>query len=269
MFSAPLLVGAIDSAPFAAGALLTKAGIKLPEMRDPKALSAVAVNTAFKVSGNAVELNPLTLSLDGATITGQFSSPDLSTGAVRFSLNGDRLDLDRYLAPDQSAAPPSAAGAIPVALLRGLDVVGDLKLAAVRYAGLDLADVELGIKAQNSQLALSPPSAKVAGGNYLGNVRVDATQAQPVIRIAETANNVDLYTVLRALGVRAGRVDLRGGRSNLLLKATLTASEDGSASAQRASIWLRISAVHHCPERCCHSVSKATSTWTCRHRHCV
>jgi AsmA protein len=233
LLGTPGVTGAINTAPFDARALLPTLGVVLPSMRDPEALRSVALESGFSFDGKAIALEPLKLNLDGASLRGRIASPDLATRALRFSLSGDRLDVDRYLPAGKGAAPPSAAGAIPVQMLRGLDVVGDIELDAVRYSGLDLSKVKVGIEAQRSVLALSPLSAGLAGGSYSGNVRVDASKQQPVISIDERIANMDLASVLQALGVPSSRIDLRGGRSDVALKAALTASADGKQISAR------------------------------------
>jgi AsmA protein len=223
----PAISGKLAAPAFALDALLARLGVAPPDTRDPKALASAAFSAGFASDGKQLSLKPLKLELDGATLDG--SARAASSGALAFDLAVDRLDVDRYLPPAAKAAPPSAAGAIPVETIRGLDIDGRLRVGALRYAGLDLSKVTLGIKAKDSQLRLAPLQAELYGGRYDGDIRIDARGELPVMQLDEKLAKVDAAALLKALGVNTGVLDLAGGRSDLALKATVT----GNANGQR------------------------------------
>ena len=211
--------------------LLTLVGVRLPAMRDANALTDVNGEISFALNARRLELPALALNIDGASIQGHASSPDLTTGALRFDLTADGLDLDRYLPLEATGAPPSASAMLPKQRLRELDIQGTLKATTLRYSGLDLRDVAIGINAGASQLALSPLSAQVAGGRYQGQINIDARGERAIITIDEKLTQMDLHALLSALGASSTWLDLRDGKSDLALKATLTTSADGQRVA--------------------------------------
>jgi len=221
----PAISGKLAAPAFALDALLARLGVTLPDTRDPKALASAAFSAGFASDGKQLSLEPLQLELDGATLDG--SARVASSGALAFDLAVDRLDVDRYLPPAAKAAPPSAAGAIPVETIRGLDIDGRLRVGALRYAGLGLSKVTLGIKAKDSQLRLAPLQAELYGGRYDGDIRIDARGELPVMQLDEKLAKVDAAALLKALGVNTGVLDLAGGRSDLALKAKVTSNASG------------------------------------------
>lgn len=222
----PLISGTLAAPQFALRKLLARFGIALPATRDPKVLSSAAFSGKFKFDGKQVAIAPLKLELDGAVLEGTLAAG--SNGALAFELRTDRLDVDRYLpAATAGAAPPSAIGALPVAALRGLNIDGAIKVGALRYAGLDLSSVAVGIVAKDSQLRLAPLQADLYGGSYKGNIRIDARKDLPVMYLDEQVSNLDADALFKALKVSTGALDLRGGRSSLALKTTVTTDAAG------------------------------------------
>ncbi len=224
--SAPRASGRIVAPAFDLKALLARAGIALPALKDPNAFSRVALSTQFAAEAGALRLDDLTLELDGAKATGRARAT--AAGAAAFDLTVDRMDVDRYLpAAAPGAPPPAAAGALPVKTLRGLDIDGRLRAGALRYAGLDLAKVDVGVKAKDGLLRLDPLKADLFGGSYAGNIRVDARGETPVMTLDERVTQVDAAALLAALGVSTAPLDLSGGRSNLSVKGTVATDPAG------------------------------------------
>jgi len=223
--------GSLAAPTFALRELLARAGIALPATRDPGALSKVSFNTRFQLTGRQLTLAPLELALDGTRLDGRAAATP--GGAFALDVATERLDVDRYLPPESNAAPPSAAAALPLELLRGLNVKVRLRVGALRYAGIDFSAVDVGIDARGGQVRLHPLQAELFGGSYSGDIRIDARGEQPVMQLDERVAGVDAHALLAALGVGTGGVDLSGGRSTLALKAQVTA--DAAGQQVRAS----------------------------------
>src|SRR5690606_16273232 len=107
--SQPKLSGALSVAQFNLRQLLEGLGQQLPAMADASALSKVELVTRLAGSQTSLTLEEATLKLDDSTFTGEIAISDFARQALRLTLKGDRLDLDRYLPPVAEETPESAA----------------------------------------------------------------------------------------------------------------------------------------------------------------
>jgi AsmA protein len=224
--STPVVSGTLAAPEFALRTVLARFGVALPATRDPKVLKAAAFSGKFKYNGKGISIAPLELQLDGAALRGKLAAS--TSGALEFDLSTDRLNVDRYLpATAPGAPPPAALGALPVSILRDLDIKGSIKVGALRYSGLDLSKVSVGINAKDAQLRLSPLQANLYGGRYKGNIRIDARNKLPVMYLNEQVSKINADALFKALKVSTGVLDLRGGRTSLTLKTTVTTDAAG------------------------------------------
>lgn len=222
----PVFTGTVAAPQFALDKLLARARVTLPATRDPKVLKSAAFSGKFKFDGKRLSVAPANLELDDNTFRGTFAAA--TDGALAFDLTAERLNVDRYLpATAPGAPPPAAVGALPVAALRTLDIDGSVKIGSLRYSGLDLENVRVGINAKDSQLRLSPLQANLYSGSYKGNIRIDARKDQPVMYLDEQIDKVDASALFKALKISTGALDLSGGRTSVALKTTVTTDTAG------------------------------------------
>lgn len=113
-------------------ALLATAGVKPPPMADPSTLGTLQFSTALRYAQGAATLDPLTITLDDTRATGKLSLPALEPLSLRFDLAADRVDLDRYLEPDDIQSEPFE---LPLAELKALDAKGVLRIQQASVAG--------------------------------------------------------------------------------------------------------------------------------------
>jgi hypothetical protein len=71
-----------------------------------------------------------------------------------FELRGDRIDLDRYLEPDDAEGKPFE---LPTAALKAANVRGTLRFDTARLAGVDAKDVILRVVTEEPA-AVEPPT---------------------------------------------------------------------------------------------------------------
>ncbi|MBF0270493.1 MAG: AsmA family protein [Magnetococcales bacterium] len=199
----PVVSGEWTIQPFNPRTLLTQLGQKAPTIADEKALSALQLKGAFSADRQRLEVSRMEAKLDSTTLRGGFSWPYDAVSTVRFDLDGDGLDLDRYLpakgsggeaAPAASATAPAApqtgdaagsggdggktvasssgtGGEIPVALLKRLDLDGKVKLATLKLRGVRFQEMQAVIRGKDGMVRLEPFTWKL----YSGSSRVDAT----------------------------------------------------------------------------------------------
>lgn len=159
---------------------------------------------------------------DGSQWGLKFDVPTVSPLAMRFALEIDRLDLNRYL-PQKSAQAGSAglaatsegkaaegAGNGPdLALLDSIDLQGDLRIGSFQAAKLRLADLKLHLQGGQGRLALSPITATLYGGKLNGSLAVQA--ADKTLGIQQKLQGIDVSALLADL---AGN-DLLTGNANV------------------------------------------------------
>ncbi len=208
--------------PFSLKGLLQALGSEPPVTADPAALTQVAFNADAVVGEEAITLTSLALQLDDTTLNGRLSWPMTEQGVIRFELNADRIDLDRYMAP--GGEPTGAANEsnpdqieIPVEMIRSFQAIGSAKLQQATLTGMEFQNLEVGVNNVAGKLRLHPLSAELFDGTYTGDVRIDASGEVPSISVDEKVEGVSLTPLAQAMfeqdnisGTIAGSFQLRG-----------------------------------------------------------
>jgi AsmA protein len=233
---APTFKGDMTLAQFDPKALMGTLGMAPIKTADDKVLRALSAK--FVLSGNSsrAALNPLSVRLDDSTLKGKLELVDFARSALRFDLELDAIDADRYLPAASessvSAATPggAAAGAspIPVDTLRGLDAAGNLRVGKLKIAKLTTSQILVTLKAKDGLVRLNPVTAKLYEGAYSGDIKLDVRGKVAAFSVNESLN-----------GVKAGPLltDLQGedrlnGTTNLT--ASLTARGAGPEAMKQS-----------------------------------
>ncbi len=188
-------------------ALLERLAIEPPASRDPDVLARLAARTDFQGSTTAVRLENLDLALDDSRLTGELEIKDFATRALRFDLALDAIDVDRYLPPapeepEQAEAKPAGAPipvALPVEVLRELDVQGRLTVGKLVASGLTLSEISIDISAEDGVVAADPINASLYEGLFKGATRVDVREDTPVFHLRETLTGLATGPLLEDL----------------------------------------------------------------------
>jgi len=229
------LEGRLDAPVFDLRQVVGALGQTLPPMADARALTAVGLTLQVHSAAESAKVSDVVLLLDGARIAGDIDLRSLQGPNARFRLQADSLDLDRYLPPGEGAAATPeavAAGAateVPVALLRGLVLDGEVRIDKLRMAGLALGEVVLTVKAADGQITAEPLSAQLYEGSYQGSVAIDATGEVAALRIDSSLTGIQAEPLLEDL---QGRSRLRG-RGDVTLKL---AAQGAMTEALRRSL---------------------------------
>jgi len=214
-----LLTGSVSVPSTSARKLLQSLGIAPPITRDPKALSAFALQTNFSLTQKQLQLTALQLTLDDTKVQGTAGVEDLDTSALRFNLNVNGINIDRYRAPEpvekpaavkHSASPSPAAPPTPLPLetLRKLDVNGTLHVASATFSNLVFTDVVMPLVAKDGHVRLGPTQAHLYGGSYNGDIVLDARPVQAQLSLNEHLKGTDIGALVKA-AVDSGRLSGR------------------------------------------------------------
>lgn len=179
---------------------------------DPQALTRIEGDLDIGANTREINLARIDLAVDDSHWRGTARVGDFADPALRFALEVDRLDLDRYLpgapAPAQPAPAagtepgPAAPPGSPAEALRRLarvDLDGTLNVAALTVRGLSFERVALRARSGDGQVALQPVSAGLYGGSAEASVQVDARRGEPALRLKLAATDVAAGPLLAAL----------------------------------------------------------------------
>lgn len=209
------ITGSVNAPPMVLRELAPRLEIALPKIRDPKALSQFSVTTDFAYDSKALTLTHLQLRLDDTQLHGNIKL--LSSDALNFDLTADRIDLDRYRAPEvggataESSPPPQ-----PTKADKPWDVSGTLNLKSAKIASLDLADVRVTLVMKDKVTRLSPVEAQIDDGQCYGDITLDSRGASPSLSVDAHLKGIDIARLLANTAAK-GRLS---GRGTLNLKVT-------------------------------------------------
>ncbi|MEA3178980.1 MAG: AsmA protein [Gammaproteobacteria bacterium] len=202
-----VMTGSITVPRTSARKLLQSLGIAPPITRDPGVLSALALQTNFRVTQKQLQLSALQLTLDDTQVQGTAGIDDLDTSALRFDLNVNGINVDRYRAPVEKvpaakhpSSPPPAAPPTPLPLetLRKLDVNGTLHVASATFSNLVFTDVVMPLVAKDGHIRLGPTQARLYGGTYNGDIVLDARPVQAQLSLNEHLHGTDIGALVKA-----------------------------------------------------------------------
>lgn len=209
----PEISGKVKVTAFNPQKLLKKLDIAIPSMADTKALTQAAFDTNVSGDLNKIKLTQLKLIIDDSLIEGQITLINNKTKNINYSLNLDRIDLDRYLPPPTTQTssfgiiPTAIAAAkpaplFPVDLLRSFDMSGDIKAGQVIMNRLQIDNINTKINQQQGYLKIEPIKGDAYDGKYLGHIHIDARRANgnsPLISVNESLTNVNIDPVIKII----------------------------------------------------------------------
>lgn len=200
----PRFEGSLQLAEFVPRRLLQELEVEMPPTADATVLGKAALRTRLQATPSSVELTELSVRLDDTELSGRLAIQGFEPPAYRFDLTVDQVDVDRYLppappepppAPEAARPAPPAEGAepapiIPVELLRSLNMEGTLRIGKLKAYNIRSEQIEITVSAKKGSVRVHPASARLYGGRYSGDVRVDARGQQPVVSMDEKLSGI-------------------------------------------------------------------------------
>ncbi len=202
----PAFRGELALTEFVPRQLLADLGVTLPEMADPSAMTKAALSTRFDAGIDHVSLQGLKMKLDNSVLSGEASVRRFSAPEIRYQLAMDEIDVDRYLSPPSEQPEPAQepAGtaqaetpvALPLDLLRSLDINGTLKVGKVKVMNLHSDSILATVRGQKGEFRVNPLSARLYQGGYSGDLRLDVRGNTPALGMNEKLNGVEAGPLL-------------------------------------------------------------------------
>jgi len=197
---APSFAGSFKLDPLSPRELMSQIGIAPPKTRDARAFSKLAASGEFAYGDKRVGVSKLDVQLDDSQLRGSAAISSLVTKAINFDLTLNQIDIDRYRAPENAAkpaAPATGKGEAPTDVLKTLEMNGTFALGAATFAGLHMSDGHMRLQAKDGVTHIAPLTAKLYGGQYSGDVTLDARGAVLASRLQQTLAGVDVAQLLK------------------------------------------------------------------------
>ncbi|WP_369960231.1 AsmA family protein [Pseudomonas benzenivorans] len=224
------LSGGLSIAPVNLRDFLTGIGQALPAMSDAEAFGEFELVTRLSGTPNSLTLEDLQLKLDDSSFNGQLAISDFARQALRAQLEGDHLDLDRYLPPAKEAkgadaarqaevkeavaragsngnsplpeAPTqqawSSSPLLPVDQLRQLDLQLALKLEQLTFDKQTIEALNLKAKSKTGLLTLEELRGKLGGGSFDAKGRIDVRPAIPLLSLQQRLKRIPVEPFLKS-----------------------------------------------------------------------
>jgi AsmA protein len=255
ILDAPKLEGSIKLDPLSLREWLPKLGIAAPRTTDPNVLKQLSFAGNVLLTKTSAEVGDIVMKLDDTTMRGMLGVADFAAKALRFDLNVDRIDADRYLPPppEKPAAkdakePPTE---IPVEMLRKLNARGQLSVGEAIFAGIKFTKLRLGVNSREGKARFYPSEASMYGGQYRGDIGIDSTGNGARVTLDEHVTGVnfaplfkDMFETERVSGKGSANIKLAGsGRTTDDVMKTLDGTVDfkvADGALEGADLWYEI-----------------------------
>lgn len=205
--TAPRFSGMIKIPEFVPRRLMQELEINMPETNDATVFGKASLDTQFSASTQSAKLSNLVLKLDDTTVKGDVGVNNFSAPAINYKLAVNDIDVDRYLPPPSkqpavaktkaAATPGATAAGLPIDALRKLNLNGTITIDKLKAYNIRSEDIRITTVAQHGNLRIHPATAKLYGGTYSGDVRVDARGREPLLSIDEKLKGVQAGPLLK------------------------------------------------------------------------
>jgi AsmA protein len=169
-------------------------------------------------------------------VTAAVETPPRASGGApaatpdRGGLAGAATNKGKQPVSPSGAVPSVGGGAgslVPVAVVRGLDLDGRLRVGKLRVSGLTFGDPVMKVTAKDGNLGVADQVPRFYGGRLDGRLGIDARSPVPRVALDQRADGIQVGPLLRDL---TGEDRLTGGGD---LSANLAASAQSLDSLRR------------------------------------
>lgn len=235
--------GSLSLAPFNLREFLDGLGVQLPAMADSSTLNRFEISSRLAGTPSSLSFDDLSMKLDDSSFTGKLQVADLDKRALRLQLKADKLDLDRYLPPqdkDSSAAaarkseikdsvtsaggngnsplpkaptqePWSSAPLLPIDSVRQLDVEASLSFGQLVLSTLPVDNARLEATAKAGVIDLKELRGDLYGGEFAVRSQLDTRPATPLLTATKQLKRIPVEKLIEARGEKPpvrGELDL-------------------------------------------------------------
>ena len=227
LFSDLSLAGSVRFEPFDPQELLVALDVEI-ETADPDVLRRASVSAELVYDADRMMLEEVELALDDSQLSGELG---LLGDSIRFDLDIDTINLDRYLPPATEGAAAEEGSLdevdLPLDVLRTLRAAGQMAIDETQFSGLTLTNLDFSFSAEDGLVSLEP-SASLYGGTYAGEIAVRVTDDTAALSIDQQVAGIDAMPLGRDLM----DVESLSGTLNTSLSLAATGSNLGEVRRQ-------------------------------------
>lgn len=187
LFSKPHIKSALDIAEFSPKRLLQRLGATVPGTKDPNALNKASASIGLNANQNLLNLSKLNIMLDQTALRGSANIANFRDPKIKFDLEVNKIDIDRYLPPKPKNAKEAKEAAEkikdlePPERLGSLDIDGRLVVDNLKIFKIRSQDTVVRITAKDGLFQVDPFSAKLYGGEYTSRITANLKEKTPVL----------------------------------------------------------------------------------------
>ena len=196
----------IELAEFSPRTLMSELGQEFPvATTDPAAISRLSLKTHVKADAKNVSLTNGNLVLDQSKLTFSASVAEFSKPNLKFDLDLDQINLDRYM-PPKSEQPSKEKSSTPAktakkktdyAPLRRLILDGALKIAKLTVNKAHIEDAVIQINAKDGIFNIDPLKLNMYQGNSAGKAVLNVAKDTPRSDVNMRLNNIQIGPLLK------------------------------------------------------------------------
>jgi AsmA protein len=201
---------ALRVSPFSPRKLVEALGQSFPvKTSDPKALSSVALKLNLKGNPQDVSISNGVLDLDDSKLAFAVRAKEFSKPDVKFDLNLDKIDIDRYLPPSsekksgqaekKASAPASEKKKTDYTPLRKLVLEGTIRAGEIKAHGAKIQDLNMKITGKKGLFRLDPLALRLYEGDMTSKGTFDVRHDIPKSNMALRLKQVQVGPLVRDL----------------------------------------------------------------------
>ena len=209
IIDAPSFTGHLQSNEFVPRDVAEKLAVALPEMADPSTLTKASLGFEFNAGLEQAGVDKLLVKFDDSQLQGQATVKNFAKPEIRYDLEVDAIDADRYLpppAPEGQTQPETPAGEggggkgktkLPLEQLRSLDIQGSFRLGKLKVMNLHSQQILATLTAKDGLIRVYPVGAKLYEGSYAGDLSFDVRNDVPQLGMDEKLSGVQAGPLLK------------------------------------------------------------------------
>lgn len=196
----------IQVAPFSPKKLAQKLNQAFPlESKDSGVLEKISLIVKAKGNPAGVSLSSGELILDDSKIVFSADAKEFSLPNVKFDVQLDHIDLDRYL-PEAKEGPPSSTGPASAGSkakktdygpLRKLILDGKMNIAKLKARGATVEKLVVHILAKNGVITVDPLTLDLYQGSILSKVEVNVQKDDPATKMNIDAKGIQVGPLIK------------------------------------------------------------------------